>query len=86
MWPLIALVSLGGVFVAMKRRGPAAPAGYERIASAELDTTANALISSLETSGQEAIALGSYMGRWEYVTDSTGHSKRTIVLYRKIAT
>ena len=86
MWPILAIVALlGTAAVVVRRRNGSAPPGYERVAGAALDATASDLLASLEESGQQTLALGDYLARYEFVQDSDGNVSREIVLYRKRA-
>jgi len=82
MWPIF--VILGGLLVwGAKKQAAGAPPGYERVAGVALDAQANALLASLESSGQQTLALGPYLARWEFTTDEAGRVKRVAALYRR---
>lgn len=82
MWGLLGV--LGGLLLWKGYRARSGIPGYERVASAELDEAASAVVSALEASTQQSLAIGDYLARWEFVRDASGNSKRTAVLYKKV--
>lgn len=82
---VLAILGLGFLWTHYKGKASgAAPAGWQPVASAELDSSlADDLLEGLKASGQSAIEIGDYMARWEFVRDDDGKSHRVAVLYQR---